>query len=45
MTLPSDPQSAESDAQHRVDQEQLQDDIELRSPAESDDAYLQHTDR
>ena len=42
---PSDPQSAESDAQRRVDQEQPQDDIELRSPEESDDAYLQHTDR
>lgn len=42
---PSDPQSAESDAQHRVDQEQPQDDIERRSQAESDDAYLQHTDR
>ena len=42
---PSAPQSAESDAQHRVDQEQPQDDIEPRSPAESDDAYLQHTDR
>ena len=42
---PSDPQSAESDAQHRVDQERPQDDIELRSPEESDDEYLQHTDR
>lgn len=42
---PSDPQSAESDAQHRVGQEQPQDDIERRSQAESDDAYLQHTDR
>ena len=42
---PSDPQSAESDAQHRVDQEQPRDDTERRSQAESDDAYLQHTDR
>jgi hypothetical protein len=42
---PSDPQNAENGAQHRVDQEQPQDDIEQRSPAGSDDAYLQHTDR
>lgn len=42
---PSDPQSAESDAQHRVGQAQPQDDTELRSQEESDDAYLQHTDR
>lgn len=38
------PQSAESDAQHHVDQARPQDDIERRSQEESDDAYLQHTD-
>lgn len=42
---PSDPQTAESDAHHRVDQAHSQDDTELRSPGGSDDAYLQHTDR
>ena len=41
----SAPQTDESDAQHRVDQAQPPDDIELRSQEESDDAYLQHTDR
>ena len=42
---PSDPQTAENDAPHRADQAQPQDDTGPRSPAESDDAYLQHTDR
>lgn len=41
----SDPQTAENDVRHRVDQEQPRDDIGPRSPGESDDAYLQHTDR
>ena len=41
----SAPQTDESDAQRRVDQAQPPDDIELRSQEESDDAYLQHTDR
>lgn len=41
----SDQQSVESDAQHRVGQERPRDDTELRSPEESGDAYLQHTDR
>ena len=43
--LASAPQTAESDAQRRVVQEQLQDDTEPRSQEETDDAYLQHTDR
>ncbi len=42
---PSASQNAESDAQHRVGQAQPQDDTGQRSQAESDDAYLQHTDR
>ena len=42
---PSDPQTAENDAQHRADQAQPQDDTGRKSRAESDDAYLQHTDR
>lgn len=41
----SSPQSAENDAQHHADQAQPQDDTGPRSPEESDDAYLQHTDR
>ena len=43
--LPSAPQTAESDAQRHVVQEQLQDDTARRSQEETDDAYLQHTDR
>jgi predicted PurR-regulated permease PerM len=42
---PSVSQIAENDAQHHVDQERPQDDTGLKSPAESDDAYLQRTDR
>jgi predicted PurR-regulated permease PerM len=42
---PSDPQTAENDAQHHADQEQPQDGTGPKSPAESDDAYLQRTDR
>lgn len=42
---PSDPQTSENDAQRHVDQARPQDDIERRSREESDDAYLQHTDR
>jgi predicted PurR-regulated permease PerM len=41
----SDQQTAENGAPRHVDQAQPQDDTEQKSPAESDDAYLQHTDR
>ena len=43
--LPSAPQTAESDVQRRVVQEPPPDDTAQISPEESDDAYLQHTDR
>ena len=42
---PSVPQTAESDAEHHVDPERPQDGTGPRSQEESDDAYLQHTDR
>jgi len=42
---PSAQQTAESDAQRHVAQEQPQDDTERRSQEETDDAFLQHTDR
>ena len=42
---PSVPQNAENDAQHHVDPERPQDGTGRKSQAESDDAYLQHTDR
>ena len=41
----STPRTDGSDAQRHVVQEQLPDDTELRSPEETGDAYLQHTDR
>ena len=44
-SAPSAPQIAESDVQRRVVREQPPDDIEPISPEETDDAYLQHTDR
>ena len=42
---PSVPQNAENDAQHHGDPERPQDGTGRKSQAESDDAYLQHTDR
>jgi len=42
---PSVPQNAENDAEHHVDPERPQDGTGPRSQEESDDAYLQHTDR
>ena len=42
---PSVPQNAENDAQRHVDPERPQDGTGPRSQEESDDAYLQHTDR
>ena len=43
--FPSAPQTVESDVQRRVVQEPPPDDTGPRSREETDDAYLQHTDR
>jgi len=45
VDFPSAPQTAESDVQRRVVQEPPPDDTGPRSREETDDAYLQHTDR